>query len=239
MIAKPEERELYSEIQRKLFYIIPEKWEKVYLYTSVIDIRNKRPKGEMFFYYIPKGILKKREVNGYEIPSLFNIDEESYAELISKLYETILRLREVYMNNRLKVWSNITISIENCNFKIEYGYEKIDKVFETPYERHIIWRHRYLHPELDLYNKQDRMIIEKYEEEVRQNGLPPRDVYEEGIYQKEVRNIIDYEKTLSVDAAIAQSKEPEVKPKKKKKKGNNEEEIVIKNQILFGNNKNE
>ena len=77
---------IYSEIQKRLFYIIPEKWDSIYLYTSIIDVPNKKPIGEMYFYYIPKGIIKKKAVNGYEVPNLFNIDEETYSELITSLY---------------------------------------------------------------------------------------------------------------------------------------------------------
>ena len=66
MITLPEEKVLYSEIQKKLFYIIPEKWDKIYLYASVVDIPNSRPKGEMYFYYLPKGILKKKNGDIYE-----------------------------------------------------------------------------------------------------------------------------------------------------------------------------
>lgn len=43
MISLPEEKLLYAEIQKKLFYIIPEKWESIYLYASVIETPNKRP----------------------------------------------------------------------------------------------------------------------------------------------------------------------------------------------------
>ena len=35
MVGLPEEKLLYTEIQKKLFYIIPEKWEK--LYTELIQ----------------------------------------------------------------------------------------------------------------------------------------------------------------------------------------------------------
>ena len=48
-------RKIYSEIQNKLFYLIPEKWNKVYLYASVIKQLNNLETGEMFFYYFPKG----------------------------------------------------------------------------------------------------------------------------------------------------------------------------------------
>lgn len=43
MISLSEEKEIYQEVQRRLFYIIPEKWESIHLYASVIDIPNKRP----------------------------------------------------------------------------------------------------------------------------------------------------------------------------------------------------
>ena len=64
MINLAEEKIIYSEIQKKLFYIIPEKWESIYLYASIMDVPNKRPVGEMYFYYFPKGIIKKKPVNG-------------------------------------------------------------------------------------------------------------------------------------------------------------------------------
>ena len=52
----------------------------------------------MFFYYYPKGILKKNPVNVYEIPTKFNIDEDSYSKLVNNLYETIKLLRKEFEN---------------------------------------------------------------------------------------------------------------------------------------------
>ena len=44
---------IYEDIQRKIFYMIPEKWENLYLYSSFIDnAENEKEKGELFFYYI-------------------------------------------------------------------------------------------------------------------------------------------------------------------------------------------
>ena len=72
---------IYEEIQRKLFYMIPEKWDEVYLYASVIERLGTLETGELFFYYTPKGLLKRKTINVYEIPSKFNIDEEEYLKL--------------------------------------------------------------------------------------------------------------------------------------------------------------
>ena len=74
-------KEMYEDIQRRIFYMIPEKWEKMYLYASVSDLIDRRKTGELFFYYIPKGIFKKNPVNVYEIPQKFNLDEKEYQKL--------------------------------------------------------------------------------------------------------------------------------------------------------------
>ncbi len=247
MISLPEDKVIYSEIQKKLFYIIPEKWESIYLYTSIIDVPIGKPKGEMYFYYFPKGIIKKKPVNCYEIPSLFDIDEEEYSKFIADLYNTIKSLRDSLIKHRRKVWSNIIISIENYQFKIEFGYENLNSLPFDSYERHIIWRYQYIDKDIELYQKKDRQIIERYQEFVKKNGVLRKEQYIEGIYKLPVNNIIDYEKTLTVDEALAQSStQKKAKPKKKisfvKKKKEDiidiEENETFNNQILNWNNKN-
>ena len=66
-------KEKYEDIQKRLFYMIPEKWDKLYLYASVIDQFQKVQTGELFFYYIPRGILKKKRKQIKEIPIPNNI----------------------------------------------------------------------------------------------------------------------------------------------------------------------
>ena len=247
MISLPEDKLIYSEIQKKLFYIIPEKWESIFLYASIIDVPRGRPKGEMYFYYFPKGIIKKKPVNCYEIPSLFDIDEEEYSKFITDLYYTIKSLRDSLIKHKRKVWSNIIISIEDFQFKIEFGYENLNTLPFDSYERHIIWRYKYIDKDIELYPKKDRKIIEKYLEYVKENGMLKKEKYVEGIYKLPLKNIIDYEKTLTVDEALAQSKVNNPKQKKKinfieKKKQediiDSEESNNFNNQILNWNNKN-
>ena len=101
-------KEMYEEIQRKLLYMIPEKWEAIYLYSSVIEDGKKEPTGELFFYYIPKGIFRKNPVNVYEIPNKFNIDEEQYLQLVEILYNEIKELREEFKKQNIeKIWSKL------------------------------------------------------------------------------------------------------------------------------------
>lgn len=206
----------------------------------------QKPMGELFFYYIPKGIIKKKPVNCYEIPGLFDIDEEEYSELITDLYNLMKALRVAYQKKKTRAWTNATIIIENYQFRVEYGFEDLKNSKYTSYERHVIWRYKYLKIDLELFSKKDRIIVERYLEDVHYNGELKKDLYIEGVYKQPVKNIVDFEKILTVDEAIEQSKQIETQKVKKAKKTRKikgvaspepeEEEAVINNQILnFGN----
>ena len=108
-------------------------------------LEKQKKSGELFFYYIPRGILKKKPVNVYEIPNKFNIDENQYFQLVNLLYNKIKQLREEFGRSETKeLWSNITISINNLKFKVEYNYDDLLNNDFNSYERHIIWRVKYL-----------------------------------------------------------------------------------------------
>ena len=89
-------KEIYEDIQKKIFYMIPEKWDELYLYASVIERFGSIETGELFFYYIPKGILRKNPINVYEIPAKFNLEEAEYLRLVDLLYSKIKELREEF-----------------------------------------------------------------------------------------------------------------------------------------------
>ena len=182
----------YKEIQKKLFYMIPEKWDEVYLYASVIEEKGNSKTGELFFYYTPKGIIKRKPINVYEVPARFNIDEEEYLRLVEMLYNTIKELRQEFKESGQKLWSNVTITIKNFKFKVEYNYKDLLKDNEyTNYERHIIWRYKYLKQGIEYCNREERKILEKYINRFR--VLNTNQTYEEGIYITDIKNIVDYE----------------------------------------------
>lgn len=246
MAASIGERNIFAEIQKKLFYMIPEKWDAIYLYASIIEEPFKKPVGEMYFYYLPRGILKRKPVNVYQIPGMFNIDEESYNAIIQRLYADIKKLRDIHRNIKPDLWTNLTITIRNCQFKIEYGYEDLRQNVEfSPYERHIIWRYKYLGIDPELQTKEEKNIIDRYLNSTTiQLERENNDVYLEGVYRQPVHNIIDYEKTLTVEAAIASNSmkqeedlklDREKKSKKPKKNENNKVEAKkdYSNQDLF------
>lgn len=191
MLSTSKLRAIYSKIQKQLFYMIPEKWDKIYLYASIVEKENNMQTGEMFFYYFPKGILKRNPINVYEIPYIYNIEEETYNILTSKLYETIKELRREFEKEGLKLWSNLTISIANLKFNVEYNYENLNTSKYTNEERHIIWNYKYLNIPIEKLSKKDRKILEDY---LMEEKFLNKEVitYSEGIYNFKVHNIIEY-----------------------------------------------
>ena len=211
----PEEKILYSEIQKRLLYLIPERWDSIHLYASIVEGQNKKSVGEMYFYYFPKGIIKTKPINCYEIPEIFNIDEDEFTNLINKLYLTIKKLRYSYYKNKKKVWYEINITIENSQFKVEYSFENLAKSNKTSYERHLIWRYENLGINIKNFDKKEQQIIQNY---LSENSLKKKRklTYVEGIYRVPNQNIVDYERILTVDEAIERAK-GENKIKKTKK----------------------
>ena len=206
-------KEIYEEIQRKLLYLIPEKWESIYLYSSVIDNGEKEPTGELFFYYIPKGIFRKNPVNVYEVPSKFNIDETQYLDLVEKLYDNIKLLREEFKRTTSgEMWSNLTISITNMKFRAEYSYEDLVNNAFNSYERHVIWRYKYLGIGPEQVSKKDKDILYRYFNGAR--NLAEVEEYNAGIYiEQDTKNIFEYstqEDDLENDGYIREDETPNI-----------------------------
>ena len=185
-------KELYSEIRKTIFYMIPEKWKEIYLYASVLKRANNEETGEMFFYYIPKSIIKKNPVNVYEIPQKFNIDEEEYMNLAAKLYNLLKELKHKTYELEKINWSNITISIKDIEFIIEFN---CDNLFETYYncdDRIAIWQYRYLNYPIEKFSKEQRENIKMYLRELK-NGQHKTVKYIENYYEKHEHNSIQYD----------------------------------------------
>lgn len=214
-------KEIYEVIQKMIFYMIPEKWDKLYLYSSVIDMPDGQKTGELYFYYIPKGILRKKPVNVYEIPNKFNLDENEYLKLVKVLYEKIQQLREEFRKSETgTLWSNITITIENLKFKVEYNYEDLMNDYFNSYERHIIWRYKYLGIGPEQVNKKDKDILNRYL--LGAKTLSRQEKYEAGIYIKDIENMVAFNTSKEYEAKENEEYEQQVKEKK-----------IRKNQILM------
>lgn len=185
-------KEIYEDIQRKLFYMIPEKWDKLYLYSSILDEPDKEGKtGELFFYYIPKGILKKKPVNVYEIPSKFNLEESQYLRLVQILYSKIKELRQEFKKSeRQEIWTNLTMSIQGLKFKVEYDYTDLNHSYFSSYERHVIWRYENLGIGEEQVSKYDKDILKRYH--LGAKTLTRKEHYDAGIYIQDIENVVAY-----------------------------------------------
>ena len=211
---------IYEVIQKMLFYMIPEKWDKLYLYSSVMDKSDTPKTGELYFYYIPKGILKKKPVNVYEIPNKFNLEENEYLKLVKDLYEKIKQLREEFRKSETgNMWSNITITIQNLKFKVEYNYEDLENSDFNSYERHIIWRYQHLGIGPEQVSRKDKEILNCYL--LGAKTLARQEEYEMGIYIKDIENVVAYNDMTQYET--------------KEERGEREitNQKVKKNQILF------
>ena len=182
-------KEKYEAIQNQLFTMIPEKWEKIFLYASITDRTGNVQTGELYFYYLPRGILKKKYVNVYEVPSKFNIEEEQYTKYVDDLYEIIKELRQDFIDTEQKLWTNINISIENMVFKVEYGYEELNQDEQSNYRNHVIWRFKYLGIGGEV--REERKILDEY---FQSSEKYKREVYQMGLYMKTSNNVIGFGK---------------------------------------------
>lgn len=216
MIKTPEVKNIYASLQKQLFYLIPEKWDRIYLYASVIDQTLNLETGELFFYYYPKGILKKNPVNVYEIPNRFDLNEEEYIKLVEKLYYTIKDLRQIYKDEGATLWSNITIKLEGLKFEIEFHYENLTYSRYSSVERHIIWKYKYLDIPLESFNRKEKKLIQDYID-TSVLDLNEMETYTESIYKRPIKNVIEYnrEKTQSNEEEESESQRLEKENKKR------------------------
>ncbi len=191
MIENSEIRNIYSELQKQLFYLIPEKWDRIYLYASVEEKMKGLETGELFFYYFPKGILKKNPVNVYEIPNKFSLNEEEYIKLVEKLYIKIKELRNLFKQQNHRLWTSVTIRIEGLKFEIEYNYENLLGTKFSSEDRHIIWKYNNLKLPEEAFTRKEKKIIKDY---INENIYfkPDIETHSEAIYKNPVKKILAY-----------------------------------------------
>ncbi len=182
-------KDRYEKMQTYIFSLIPEKWDEIYLYASIVDEKNSNNKGELFFYYLPKGLLKKKPINVYEVPNRFNINEEKYLKIVEELYICIKDLAQDFKNTEQDLWTNITISIANFKFKVEFNYDELPFTEKEIYERNVIWKYKYL--KIGGESKEEREILDNY---YMKMSPTRKEVYETGLYLKTENSKITFDK---------------------------------------------
>lgn len=193
-------RKLHKEIRQNIIVMLPERYKKVCLYASVID-GYKQAKGEMFFYYFPSGIIKRNPINVYEIPKIFDFEEDLYAKMEKRLYESIKKLRQYSITIGENAWSNLTIIIEGTSYSVEYNYDDLKNSEFDNYSRHIIWRYKYLDIPIESYSKKEKEIISRYFES-NEFRYSKNTLYKENVYEKQVNRVTIYDSVESHDDYI-------------------------------------
>lgn len=146
--------EFYQEIGITLNDIIPEDWQKVYVYAEVEDDFSK-----VGFYYYPKS--NSNPVHGMEITKMFEVNEDYIDELRNKLALLFEGLWKEYAQNCTEVWTSMTLILEGSGeFRIDLGYEDLSEMDD--FERQIIWRYKYLSLEPPVEKIRARKIFERY-----------------------------------------------------------------------------
>lgn len=219
--------EIASQIQELIYYIIPEKWKNIELYISMPDMGIR--KGEMFFYYLPNSIFKRQYINCYEVPYMFNISEKEYSDIMSKLYNKFMILKEELNKNNRNV-EEIYVHITKDKYIMEIATDDIILkkkdirknmlMLYSSYENHIIWR--YINLNILPDEKRDKEIIRKYLNS--EYYTLEKELIEFEVINQNIKSIIDFEKVLTVEEAIARSIY-EKKAKDNIKKVKNEEEL--------------
>ena len=224
--------EIASQIQELIYYIIPEKWKNIELYVSMPDSRIR--KGELFFYYLPNSIFKRQYINCYEVPYMFNISEKEYSDIMSKLYNKFMILKEELNKNNRQV-EEIYVHITKTNYMMEIATDNIVLkkkdirrnmlMLYSSYENHIIWR--YLNLNILPDEKKEKEIITRYLNSEYYNL--EKEIIEFDIIDENIKSIVDFEKVLTVEEAIARSiYEKKIKEKKNSKQNeNNIDELFL------------
>ena len=172
---------IFKEIYTSILGLIPEKWDKICLYAS----SSKELKGEMFFYYFPKKIIKPKPINCYEVPNKFDIDEFTYNEELYKLYNKIKELKEALNSN----WTNVTIVINKKNIIAQFYFNDLKNTKYSNEDRHMIWQYKYLNCPIDSFSKDKQIMINSYKEE--SNIMPTVISYDiSDLEAKEIKNPI-------------------------------------------------
>ena len=97
---------IYKEIEKRIFYTVPGKWDELYLYASIIDRFGKVQTGEMYFYFMPITISIKN--------SRFKIEYN---------YDDLLGGEEAYYNHHI-YWRKKYLNIEPHSKKEKKALEE-------------------------------------------------------------------------------------------------------------------
>lgn len=145
---------IYQKIATKVVGIIPVNWNRVYLYSEVLDDST-----EVYFYFNPKDTDDL--IYSHNIPDVYHVDEGIYEKLLYEIFDLFRELQNEFKKNGQELWTNLTLILERTGkFKINYDYEDILNSVFTPSQRNTIWEYKFLgrYPS----NERKRKLVDEY-----------------------------------------------------------------------------
>nr|WP_255711598.1 immunity protein YezG family protein [Pelosinus baikalensis] len=128
--------QLFEKIAKALINIIPEDWEKIYLYAEIRDGYEK-----VFFYYYPKG--SNSAIYSLDITDKYNIDKKQFDERENHLYDCFGELYKEFKTQGQEPWTNLTFILDSTGkMKLEYGYDDISQ--KSSVEKQDEWEAKYI-----------------------------------------------------------------------------------------------
>lgn len=127
---------IYQKIVDALLDIIPEKWDKVLVYSEVREGYER-----MYFYYYPKDELKP--IYSLDIVDKFIVDEELLEKKEMKLYECFRDLWYDFKVQEQEQWTYLTFKLDSKGkMNIEYNYDDVSEI--SPVNKQDDWKKKYL-----------------------------------------------------------------------------------------------
>lgn len=114
--------QLHHNIAQVLVNMIPEDWEKVFLYSEV-----REGFSQVYFYYYPRESLKP--IYSLDIPDIFEIDTRKHKQTKQELYGCFEDLWNEFKVQEQEPWTNLTYILERTGkMKLNYKYDDVSKL---------------------------------------------------------------------------------------------------------------
>jgi len=153
-VNQSRDKELFSAIASKASEMIPDDWEKIYLYGEVLSDSR-----EVYFYF--KRVGSEEIVYAHDIPKKYNVDKGIYYKLLLELINAVVELHDDYKINYENEWTNVTFILEKSgHFNVNYNYDSILDNKYTSCQRQIIWKYEVIGIEPAV--EEHRQLIEEY-----------------------------------------------------------------------------
>lgn len=145
--------ELYRIIGEKASKMIPDEWEKIYLYSEILE-----DSSEVYFYFDLS--TKKEAVCCHNIPQIYNVSRKIYNSLLQELTESMEELHKEFKDNNEKIWTNLVYVLSKTGtFNVKYHYNDTLNSKFTMMERQIIFEYEVVGLEME---GEDQELIDRY-----------------------------------------------------------------------------